>query len=124
MSYSVYAQLIKEKGIKTATVSKATGIPQSVFADWKKGRYEPKIDKIKKIADYLGVTPEYIMTGEETEGYYINPETARKAQEIFDTPGMSALFDAARDAKPEDLHKAADFLKAAKALSLGLNNED
>lgn len=48
--------LLKERGIRAADVSKATGIASSTFTDWKKGRYVPKIDKILLIADFLGVS--------------------------------------------------------------------
>ena len=33
----------------------------------KAGRYTPKQDKMQKIADYFGVSIEYLMTGEEKE---------------------------------------------------------
>ena len=53
--YSVFEKLIKKKGVSTYKVSKDTGIAQSVLSDWKRGRSTPKIDKLLKIADYLGV---------------------------------------------------------------------
>lgn len=34
--------------------------------DWKAGRYTPKQEKMQKIADFLGVTVDYIMTGNES----------------------------------------------------------
>ena len=80
--------------------------------------------KALEFAKALDTSVAYIMGWEEpTEGYYTNPETAQLAQDLFDDPSMRMLFDAARDAKPEDLQKAADFLKAAKALTLNLDNE-
>lgn len=53
--YKKYAELIKQKGIRTADVCRATGISASTFTDWKTGKSKPKIDKIQKIADYFGV---------------------------------------------------------------------
>ena len=85
--------------------------------------YTPKTDKLQKIADYFGVTLEYIETGEVSEGYYLDPETAKVAQELFENPKMRILFDAARDSKPEDLQMAADMLYRLKAASLNLDNE-
>lgn len=37
------------------------------LSDWKNGKSTPKQDKLMKIADYFGVTVEYLMTGEEKE---------------------------------------------------------
>ena len=39
---------------------------------------------------------------------------AEIAQEIYETPGMRILFDAARDSRPEDLQMAADLLRRLK----------
>lgn len=38
-----------------------------MFTSWKKGTYKPKLDKLQKIADYFGVSVEYLLTGHETE---------------------------------------------------------
>ena len=46
--------------------------------------------------------------------YYTDPETSKVAQQIFDDPGLHALFDAARDSKPEALKAAAVLLKTLK----------
>lgn len=115
--YEYFAKVCESKGLKASDVSKATGIRSGVFSDWKAGRYTPKADKMKLIADFLGIPVEPLLTGVQTDvqpGYYIDNETAEIAQEIFDTPGMRILFDAARDSRPEDLQMAADLLKRLK----------
>ncbi len=59
--YEKFAELL-EKTNKTAyQVSKDTGIAQSVLSDWKNGRSNPKIDKLKILADYFGVSIEYFL---------------------------------------------------------------
>lgn len=113
--YAIFKKLLEEHNVRASDVSKATGIRQSTFADWKAGRYEPKADKMKLIADYFGVTPEYLATGKTSEeGYYINPETAKVAQEIFESKELRILFDAARDASPEDLRTTYRLLMDLK----------
>lgn len=62
--YDVFAKLAKERGVNLSTVAKATGITLSTFTDWKAGRYTPKDDKRRKIAEYFGVSLEYLDTGE------------------------------------------------------------
>lgn len=56
--YEVLEKLMKEKGVKASEVAKETGIPSSVFTDWKKGRYTPKADKLYVLAKYFGVPME------------------------------------------------------------------
>lgn len=55
-----------------------------------------------------------VIVNESSDYYYLNPETAQMAQELFDNPNMRILFDAARDCKPEDLQMAADMLNRFK----------
>lgn len=61
--YEIFEQLLQRYGISSYKVSKETGIAQSVFSSWKNGISTPKNDKMKKIADYFGVTVDYLMTG-------------------------------------------------------------
>lgn len=59
--YEKYLKLRDEKGITDYRVSQDTGIAKSTFTDWKNGRSAPKIEKLKKIADYFGVTIDYFL---------------------------------------------------------------
>ena len=102
--YDVYCKLRDSKGVKDATVAKATGINQSTFTDWRTGRSVPKKEKLQKIADYFGVTLDYLMTGQEQNApYYLNNETRDIAQFLFENPNYKVMFDAVRKVKPEDL---------------------
>ena len=59
--YEKFEELL-DKNNKTAyQVSKDTGIAQSVLSDWKTGRSKPKVDKLKALADYFGVSIEYFL---------------------------------------------------------------
>ena len=48
-------------------MAKATGISTGSLSDWKKGRSSPKADKLQKIADYFGVTVDYLLGNEQKE---------------------------------------------------------
>lgn len=63
MTYQYFEQLLKMEGSTVYRVSKETGISAGTFSDWKKGRSVPKADKLKKIADYFGVSLDYLMGG-------------------------------------------------------------
>lgn len=120
--YSVFAELLIKFGVKASDVSKATGINQTVFSEWKKGKSTPKADKRQKIAEYFGVSLEYLDTGKEKEGgetYYLNDETANMAQKIFENKELRMLFDAAKDAEPEDLETVHSMLLALKRKERG-----
>lgn len=54
--YAKYAELRDAKGCKDSDVAKTTGIPQSTFTEWKKGKATPKVEKLIKLADFFGIT--------------------------------------------------------------------
>ena len=122
--YEIFLKLLKAKGCSAYQASKATGIAQSTLSDWKNGKSIPKADKIQKIADFFGVSAEYLMTGndgEEGKKYYLNDETAEMAQKLFESRELRVLFDAAQDATPEDLKTTYDMLMALKRKERGEN---
>ena len=115
--YSIFIKLCEQNGVKTADVARATGIAQPTFTAWKNGRYTPKKDKLQLIAEYFGVSLEYLTTGkcapkESTDGttYYFNDETARAAQEMFEDKNLHALMNAARGNSPENIKLATEML--------------
>lgn len=58
--YERFSKLLQENGVTAYKVSKETKIPQSTLSDWKRGISSPKYDKLKKLADYFGVSVEYL----------------------------------------------------------------
>ena len=109
--YAVYCKLRDFRGVKDADVVRATGITKSTFSDWKSGRSEPKKEKLQKIADFFDVSLDYLMTGEEQNGYYLNEETAKLAQEMFEDEDMRSLFDMKRNMPPERFKAHMEFMK-------------
>ena len=67
--YKVFEQLLQKNGISSYKVSKDTGISQVTLSNWKNGISTPKQDKLKILADYFGVSLNYIMGIEEKEVY-------------------------------------------------------
>lgn len=61
--YDVYEKLRNEKGLSNAEVSRATGVSTATLSQWKTGLYTPKMDKLEKIASFLSVPVEYLVTG-------------------------------------------------------------
>ena len=59
--YERFLELLNKHQTTAYQVAKATGISQNTFSDWKKGRSTPKIDKMQKIADYFGVSVDYLL---------------------------------------------------------------
>lgn len=81
--YEIFEQLLQAHGLTAYKISQLIGVSQSTLSDWKRGRSTPKQDKLQKIADYFGVTVDYLMTGKEPERKEFNPQlTAKDEKDI------------------------------------------
>lgn len=54
--YKKYVELRDERGLTDYKVSTDTGISKSTFTDWKNGRSKPKVEKLRKLADYFKIS--------------------------------------------------------------------
>ena len=105
--YEIFEQLLQKYNITPYKVAKETGVTQSTLSDWKRGRSTPKSDNMKKIADYFGVTVDYLMTGKENI-----PE--EKKSPYSDLKGIYLSY--AKEAQdsgidPDDIRLAIDTIK-------------
>ncbi len=112
--YETYRKLRNSLGYKDSDVAKGTGITKSTFSDWKIGRSIPKMDKLKKIANYFNVSVDYLMTDMEIDTKEKCDKTTRIVQEILNNKSLQQLFNAAHDAPPEDLEVARALILALK----------
>ena len=64
--YEIFEELCRKRGVTAYRVCRELGLGTSVTSNWKAGRYRPKADKLQRIADYFGVSIEYLLTGHDT----------------------------------------------------------
>ena len=57
-TYEVYARMRDARGVTDYRVAKDIGFRTAMFSNWKAGRFAPKLEKLKRIADYFGVSVE------------------------------------------------------------------
>lgn len=114
-------ELCKIQGISQSELERRVGIAKGSVTKWKS--QEPKFSSLEKIAEFLGVSTDYLLYGKESDNYYLNNETKEIAQEIFENKELRLLFDASRDATPEDLKTIHEMLLALKRKERG-NQDD
>jgi len=110
-----------ERAEKTQTdLQKFMGVSSSTVSDWMHGAKMPRMDKVQSICNWLGIQKSDLLEEKnDTEGYYVNPETAKVAQEILDNKELSMLFDVSRDISPEDLKVVYQMVLALKRKEQG-----
>ena len=110
-------QICKERKIPISKLERDLGYSNGYISQLRKGIFPG--DRLKEIADYLGKSPNYLMSGEEDSGetYYLNEETAATAQEIFENDRV--LFDVYRSTDKDRLVAYAKKLKALRDMEEG-----
>lgn len=105
---------------KQKEIADAIGVSPQTFNTWCQGIALPRMGKVQALADYFHINKsDLIEDKEQTEEYYLNEETKKVAQEIYENKELSLLFDAARDASPEDLQTVHTMLLALKKKEKG-----
>lgn len=98
------------------------GFNKSSVSTWCNGTRLPRMDKVDILAKYFDINRSDLIEDKDTEhkqSYYLNTETSRIAQKIYDNKELSVLFDAAQDAEPEDLQALHGMLMALKRKEKG-----
>ena len=109
--YNRIVALCNERGIKPGRVCADTGLSRGMMSDLKMGRTkELSAKNTKIIADYFGVTTDYLLTGEETKKAPI-PEGECK---VSDSDIKFALFGGdgeITDAMYDEVKRFAQMVK-------------
>lgn len=124
-----------ERGYTQKELAEKLNVSQNAVHNWENGKREPNIAILHNISKILDKSIILLIEGNEDKYplspkdyktdlensmnqqdklYYLDPETAKKAQEIFENKELSLLFDAARDASPEDIQTVHTMLLALK----------
>ena len=94
--------LAEKRGMGLATIDSALGFGNGTIGKW--GKSAPSADKLKMVADYFGVTVDYLLTGEE-----VKKEKPFQTEELSET--KAKLFAAIDNMTDEE---AAAWLKILK----------
>lgn len=102
-------RLIEDRNTNVSALAKRANVaPTTLYSIIDRNNNKVDIELLINIANILGVSVEYF--SDNYDAYYTDSETARIAQQIHDNPELGFLFDAAKNASPEDLKMAADIL--------------
>ena len=108
--YEFFEHLLQIRGVSTYRVAKETGIPQQTFSKWKNGISTPKADKLQKIADYFGVSVEYLMGNDRTITKE-DIELQNYLEELRTRPELKMLFSLTKNATKADVEKAVKIIE-------------
>ena len=107
-------ELMDSSNCNQEDIAKICGVSQQTVSDWLTGKKYPRMDKVQAILDHFNVPMTALVNDGKVPSYYLDPKTAEMAQAIYDNPDLGFLFDAAKDASPEDLRMATEILQKFK----------
>lgn len=114
---SIFKSLRIAKGLTQDELSKELKLSRSAIGMYESGAREPDYATLELIADFFVVDINYLLgrtNNINSDSYYLDAKTAEVAQEIKDNKELGLLFDAAKDASPEDLQTVHTMLLALK----------
>lgn len=129
--YEVFEQLLQKYDVTPYRVSKETGVTQTALSNWKTGRSTPTTKTLQKIADYFGVTIDYLMTGEvaeEDNKKVLTPKDEKDIEKILEqTRGQlmnqeGLMFDG-DPASPEAIDSILSAMQIGMELAKKKNKE-
>jgi transcriptional regulator with XRE-family HTH domain len=82
----ILCDLMDKRGVKISEAAKVAGVSISTISDWKTGSTPQDMFAVKKLAKHLGVSLEYLLTGEDTQNQsYVENKKLEDLFEIGDS---------------------------------------
>lgn len=111
--------LCKEHKISITAMCKEAMVSRGSITDLKQGRSKTlSSEAISKIAEYFGVSVDYLLNGEDNikveahnEPIYLDDETRDIIDELRTRPEMKILFSVSKNVTKEDIEATVEILK-------------
>lgn len=108
MNIEKIKQLCEKKGISVNTLESESGIGRGNIGRWEK--YTPGVDKVKAVADYFGVTVDYLLTDEKE----LDEKEEVLERAFNDNPDMRILFKVSEKCSPAEIKTAIRLIQALR----------
>lgn len=116
-------ELLQNKGVSASKMMSELGFSSGLYSQWKSGKQKPSRDKLEKIAEYFGVSVDYLLGNssdtlqiydEDHKPIVIDDETKDIIDSLRTNPEMKMLFSVTKKATKEDIIKAVKIIEALK----------
>lgn len=92
-------------------LSRRLGVGTTSVYNWCNGIKTPRMDKVDAMCKIFHCNRSDLMEEKNEPGYYLNEETAKMAQEMFEDPDMRSLFDMKRNMEPDKFKAHVNFMR-------------
>jgi len=114
-------QLRLDKGLYQKDIAAYLGVDRTTYVKYENGSSEPDNKTLSRIADYFGVTVDYLLGREETKKPLVTPAVTTDDEELIDIleelrsrPEMRMLFSLSKNATKQDVEDAVRIIEALR----------
>ena len=112
MFKQTFIRLCSQKGESPSSVCNKIGISAAAFSQWTDETIPRKVTQ-QRIADYFGVTVDYLL-GKEEKPATESDELNEYLEELKNRSEMRMLFSLAKGATKEDVERAVAIIEALR----------
>ena len=101
MFYDLFCQLCEQKGVSVTRATVEMGLSRTIGSKWKRTGATPNGETLNRIAEYFGVTTDYLLTGQQTEKAAIDvvdDDLREYLDELRSRPEKRLLFSVTKNA--------------------------
>jgi len=110
--------LLAEKGVSAAQMSRDLGFSNAVFSYWKKRKQKPSTDKLVAMAEYFGVSLDYLVGRESEDKHFrvgVTPETKKEKNKVKTFEFRNYTLDLNIAGNPFTVNCVAELIEAVQA---------
>lgn len=98
--YDLFCQLCEKKGVSVTRATVEMGLSRTIGSKWKRTGATPNGETLNKIADYFGVTTDYLLTGEKEKAAIdvVDDDLREYLDELRSRPEKRLLFSVTKNA--------------------------
>ena len=106
-------ELADQKFNEQRLFAAAVGVTPSIVSEWRRGKSASYNKHLKKIAEVLGTTTEYLLTGSQSSPVNrdLSAEDETILRQLHDSPDLRVMFSLTSKASPEDIKRALQTIR-------------
>lgn len=103
-----------QRGYSQSELATKLNLSKSTISMLEVGSRKPSIEVMQQIADFFNVDLDYLLGKDTVSGYYLEPQAAELAKEVYEREELRLLFDTVRDIPKEDIETVIRMVKGLK----------
>lgn len=98
----IFVSLLKSKNCTAADVARGTGISNGLLGDYKYNRKKPSQENLNKLANFFGVSTDYLL-GRDPNIEKSSAENTAELEELLKSPHLMETYEKLVRMNPEEL---------------------